>query len=342
MQKYRAVAALSAPVLLVTLALTGAAQSVSAPSAAGPDEGQVQIITLKNGNFVSGEVLKEKSDSILVDLGYTILDIPRDEIAKRAPRTAGKAPAQATPDHDALYVDASASPARERPVKDLAQDLCESVAMVSTANGLGSGFAIDAAGHFVTNFHVIEGEQEISVTLFRKAETALDRIKIDKVRIVSVNPYLDLALIGAPLPEGIKVKALPIAASESLQDGQGVFAIGNPLGLERTVSEGIISATRRDFEGQIFLQTTAPVNPGNSGGPLFNLRGQVVGVINMKAGFFTEGLSFAIPVDTLKFFLRNRDVFAFDKDNPNSGFHYLSPPRKAGAASGTSPRAVAK
>ncbi len=77
----------------------------------------------------------------------------------------------------------------------------------------------------------------------------------------------------------------------------------------------------------MYIQTTAQINPGNSGGPLFNDKGQVVGVINMKLTF-GEGLGFAIPVSYLKHFLRNRDAFAFDKTNPNTGYHYLEPPKR--------------
>jgi len=198
---------------------------------------------------------------------------------------------------------------------------------------------VDDAGHFVTNAHVILGEQDINVTLFTRGDTALDRTRIDKVRIVAVNPWLDLALLKAELPARLVARPIPLAAGDTAQQGQNVFAIGNPLGLERTVSEGIISQTRRNFEGMVYLQTTAPVNPGNSGGPLLNLRGEVVGVINMKAGFLTEGLSFAIPVETLRFFLHNRDTFAYNKDNPNSGFHYLAPPRRPAAEPPSAPPA---
>ena len=81
------------------------------------------------------------------------------------------------------------------------------------------------------------------------------------------------------------------------------------------------------MEGIVYIQTTAQVNPGNSGGPLFNSKGEVVGVINMKLTF-GEGLGFAIPVAYLKHFLNNRDAFAFDRTNPNTGYHYLDPPRR--------------
>ena len=117
----------------------------------------------------------------------------------------------------------------------------------------------------------------------------------------------------------------PLEDHESLETGQTVFAIGNPLGLERTLSQGVISNDRRSFDGLTYIQTDAAVNPGNSGGPLFNTRGEVVGIINMGIPF-GEGLNFAIPARYVKDFLRNREAFAYDKDNPNSGYHYHQPP----------------
>ena len=113
-----------------------------------------------------------------------------------------------------------------------------------------------------------------------------------------------------------------------MKQGQPVFAIGAPLGLERSVSQGIISLKNRLENGRMYIQTTTQINPGNSGGPLFNLRGEVVGVNNMKivaAG--AEGLGFAIPGAVLKAFLKNRDAFAYDPANPNAGFRYNKPPR---------------
>jgi len=106
-----------------------------------------------------------------------------------------------------------------------------------------------------------------------------------------------------------------------------VFAIGSPLGLERTVTEGILSTKTRQMGGALYLQTTAQINPGNSGGPLFNLRGEVIGVTNMKLTF-GEGLGFAIPGDELKYFLNHRDAFAYDNDNPSNPFRYLEPPSR--------------
>lgn len=121
--------------------------------------------------------------------------------------------------------------------------------------------------------------------------------------------------------------SVPLGESNELRQGQSVFAIGSPLGLDRTVSQGIVSNRNRPIDGRVFIQTTTEISPGNSGGPLFNLKGEVVGVNNMKVvAMGAEGLAFAIPANVLKFFLENRDAFAFDPRNPNAGFRYNAPP----------------
>jgi len=147
------------------------------------------------------------------------------------------------------------------------------------------------------------------------------------VAIVALNPFVDLALLKLPATKDLKLAHVFLGNIEELNVGDGVFAVGNPLGLERSVSQGIVSTRNRNFEGLVYLQTDAAINPGNSGGPLFNLRGEVIGVVNMKS---TQGenLGFAIPINYVKDFLRTREAFAFDKDNPNTGHRYLDPPRR--------------
>ncbi|MBI1852599.1 MAG: trypsin-like peptidase domain-containing protein, partial [Planctomycetes bacterium] len=130
--------------------------------------------------------------------------------------------------------------------------------------------------------------------------------------------------------------SVALGDSDAIRVGEDVFAIGNPLGLDRTVSQGIVSLKNRAFDGLTYIQTTTPINPGNSGGPLFNLRGEVIGVTNMML-VGTEGLNFAIPIAQVKAFIRNRDAFAFDKDNPNTGYRYLAPPRKGSERKVVSP-----
>jgi serine protease Do len=207
-------------------------------------------------------------------------------------------------------------------------DRCaEAVVQVRTPVGLGSGFVIHPDGYVITNQHVVSGEHQITVTLFKQGESELEHVQYKKVRIVAMSPHADLALLKIEDGEDYRFKTVPFGDSGTLRQGQTVFAVGSPLGLDRSVSEGIISLTNRVLEGKLFVQTTAQVNPGNSGGPLFNLRGEVIGINDLKlVGIGLEGLSFAIPINVLKEFLNNRSAFAFDARNPNAGFRYNDPP----------------
>lgn len=203
----------------------------------------------------------------------------------------------------------------------------------------GSGFFIHPDGYVVTNQHVVSGEHRLTITLFRRNENELQHVQFTDVRIVAMSPAMDLALL--KIEDGLDrpLPVVPLGSDQELRQGQTVFAVGSPLGLDRTVSQGIVSLTNRVLGHQLLIQTTTEINPGNSGGPLFNLHGEVVGVNDLKlAGIGLEGLSFAIPVSTLREFLVNRNAFAFDPRNPNAGFRYNEPPLiTAPAASGDNP-----
>ena len=158
---------------------------------------------------------------------------------------------------------------------------------------LGSGFIIDKDGYILTNNHVVEKAEEIKVKLS-------DQKKEYDAQVIGTDPRTDLALI--------KIKGagdLPVAHmgdSDALEVGEWVVAIGNPFGLEQTVTTGIISAKGRVIGAgpyDDFLQTDASINPGNSGGPLFNLKGEVVG-INTAIVAGGQGIGFAIPVNIAK------------------------------------------
>ncbi len=282
-------------------------------------------ILLKKGQRISGEVLKETDEAIFVDLGVEVVRVPLDEIRSRsASETSSKMEETSA---RGIY---TVGRMTERSIKALAELLGPAVVLVSTPSGLGSGFIIDAEGHCVTNYHVIELETQIAATLFEKGTAGgLIRSRVNDVEILAINPFLDLALIKLPVREGKTYSHVVLAETADYQEGDTSFAIGNPLGLERSVSQGIIGNKNRAFEGLTFIQTTTEINPGNSGGPLFNTRGEVIGVTNMKL-LFAEGLGFAIPIDYVKQFLDNRSAFAFDRDNPNSGYRYHNaPPRTA-------------
>jgi serine protease Do len=310
------------------LAVPAAAALAWIVLASAPGFAATELIRLKDGHEVTGEVVAEKPTALYVDLGFDILRIPRDQVVHRG--KPGSAPVAASgprgidADPAKFY---TTGPLRAAPVKELVAKYGEAVVSIETPSGKGSGFIVNKDGYVVTNNHVIQGETRIAVVLYENVSSGLARRRVDNVEIVALNPFVDLALLKVPPQSGLKLSHVVLGSLDDLNAGDGVFAIGNPLGLERSVSQGIVSTRNRNFEGQIYLQTDAAINPGNSGGPLFNLRGEVIGVTNMKA---TQGdnLGFAIPINYVKDFLRNREAFSFDKENPNTGYRYLDPPRR--------------
>jgi serine protease Do len=280
-------------------------------------------VVLKGGARVQAPVLKAAEDSIVLDLGHDVLRIPQSEILA----TYEDQSVEDTLPEDTNSLYTVQSPERIT-TAEAARLYAPSVVLVKTAAGIGSGFFINKKGYLITNFHVISGEKKISVTQFLKEDKILRRVVHKDVEIVATAPFHDLAIL--KLKElDTEITPVIFAPGENLNIGETVFAIGNPLGLERTVTEGVLSQTHRNFGGILYLQVDAPVNPGNSGGPLFNARGQVIGVINMGVPTM-EGLNFAIPARHSKYILDHIDAFAFDAANPESGFVYPDPPRRPG------------
>jgi serine protease Do len=289
-------------------------------------------IQLKDKAAVTGKILAEKSDAVVVDVGYTVLVIPRNAVAKISKtnevlpsKTSAVSPLFNPLASQFYSANTLASPARD--VSSLVKQIGEAVVQVRNPGGLGSGFFINADGYLITNFHVIEGETELSVEVYHQRDGQLDRETYKQVKIIAINKFHDLALLKIEDKNAPKFKYVTLGSSDILNVGDGVFAIGSPLGLERTVTQGILSTKTRQLEGELYLQTSTQINPGNSGGPLFNLAGEVVGVTNMKITF-GEGLGFAIPVELVKTFLDHRDAFAYAADNPNNPYRYLDPPSK--------------
>lgn len=287
-----------------------------------------EIIELKSGYKILGNVLKSDSRLLYVDIGFDVLKVPADDVVARREMKKEDSfdkPGRSKKNTKQLY---TAATLKEDSLKKLADRFGKGVVLVETPSGLGSGFIINEEGYCVTNYHVVERETRIATTIFQRNEKdEFTRRRIDDVKIIALNPYFDLALLQIPKQKDVPFHKVYLAESHNYQEGDDVFAIGNPRGLERSVSQGIVSTRNRNFNGVVFIQTTAQINPGNSGGPLFNARGEVMGVTNMKL-LFSEGLGFAIPIDYLKQFLDNYEAFAFDAKNPNSGFHYLDPPRR--------------
>jgi S1-C subfamily serine protease len=167
--------------------------------------------------------------------------------------------------------------------------------------GLGSGFVIDKAGHVVTNYHVVNGASSIFVS-FSNSE----RIK---ATLVGEDPSTDIAVLKVNV-RSRALKSLPLGNSDAVRVGDQVIAIGNPFGLDRSVTAGIVSAVQRRIEAPNRLsisraiQTDAALNKGNSGGPLLNAQGQVIGVnAQIETGGASQGnvgIGFAIPINTVK------------------------------------------
>jgi len=301
-------------------------------------------IQLKDQAAIVGKILAEKHDQVAVDVGYTVLVIPRNQIVKVSHTDAAepkakpvaskkvvvendpKTEATATETSTGFY-SVSTRPLPARTVRDLVNQLGEAVVQVRTPSGLGSGFILNEDGFLMTNFHVIEGETQISVEVYHQTGNGLERKSYKQVRIIAINKFGDLAMLKIDDKGAPKFKYVLLGSADALAVGESVFAIGSPLGLERTVTEGILSTKTRPMAGELYLQTTAQINPGNSGGPLFNMRGEVVGITNMKITF-GEGLGFAIPIEAVKYFLDHRDAFAYSNDNPSNAYRYLEPPSR--------------
>ena len=200
-------------------------------------------------------------------------------------------------------------PAAEQALVELFANTAPSVAYITTeilqptgfftatvAKGAGSGFVWDGNGHVVTNNHVVEGARSVFVQL--------DAGEPVEARIVGTAPDYDLAVVQLKRPPR-NLRPIPLGTSRDLRIGQSVYAIGNPYGLQRTLTHGIVSALERELPTTEFrevagvIQTDTAINPGNSGGPLLDSAGRLIGVntaIRSESGA-SAGIGFAIPAD---------------------------------------------
>jgi serine protease Do len=200
-------------------------------------------------------------------------------------------------------------PASRLTPEQIAQIAVSSVVLIRSPTGLGSGFVAAADGKIVTNFHVIEGATQASIV-------TSDRVEHKDVEVIALDKAHDLAVlrIGAR-----KLKPLALGDSSLAKAGEHVVAIGNPLGLGGTISDGLLSAIR-ELPNLTVLQISAPISPGSSGGPVFNDHGEVIGVSTflLSGG---QNLNFAIPIDVVK------PLLAGDKGTPLAA-HVTPVPRR--------------
>ncbi|MEE9405661.1 MAG: trypsin-like peptidase domain-containing protein, partial [Algisphaera sp.] len=302
--------------------------------------GQRVTVTLVGGAQVKGALLRVSDDGYAVDLGHAVLNLPPDRVldvtadtARTNPLAIPGGPAVASPSSDSNNTNPrrffTASTLEAAPIPELVDRYGDAVVMVRTPGGLGTGFLISDRGYLITNYHVIERETRVSVTVSTTLNGGRRKTEFKDVRIVAFDPRRDLALLQIEWDSdthGPHPPHVVLSAADDLTPGDLVFAAGNPLGLERTVTQGIVSSTTRTVGHLRLIQTDASINPGNSGGPLFNARGEVVAV--NCAGFTAfNGLAFGIPVEELRSFLTHRDAWLYDATQPQNGVKYLDPPR---------------
>jgi serine protease Do len=177
--------------------------------------------------------------------------------------------------------------------------------LVERRRASGSGVILDPGGYVMTNYHVIQGARRVQVVLASRpggSSIVKPRGKTLEATVVGVDEETDLALLKV---EGGTLSALPLGDSDALRPGQLVFAFGSPLGLDNTVTMGVVSAVGRQLEPDdpmVYIQTDAPINPGSSGGPLVDARGRVVGIntLILSQGGGNEGLGFAAPSNIVR------------------------------------------
>jgi hypothetical protein len=192
-------------------------------------------------------------------------------------------PPATTPTPTAAAPQAPSKPLIESPA-EIAAHATPAIVSVRAGNSLGTGFVVRADGWVATNFHVVRGATEISVVFS-------DHRELPVVEIMNANRLHDLVILRV---EAHGLPVLAVGDSDAVRPGDSVLAIGHPLGLEDTVSNGLISAVRHVHAGLDVLQVSAPIAPGSSGGPLFNDHGEVIGVATafMNSG---QNLNFGLP-----------------------------------------------
>ncbi|WP_050476963.1 DegQ family serine endoprotease [Herbaspirillum rhizosphaerae] len=265
---------LSASVLALSPSLSGLSAAVAAPAVAGlPDFADIVdrtgpgVVNIRTTERVkTGQPQAGADDEEMQEFFRRFFGVP---MPRQQPNTPNTPNAPSAPRNKGKG--GNAQPQEEVP------------------RGVGSGFIISADGYIMTNAHVVEGASEVYVTLTDKREF--------KAKIIGSDTRTDVALLKI---DASSLPRLVIGDSDKIRAGEWVLAIGSPFGLESTVTAGIISAKARDTGDYLpLIQTDVAVNPGNSGGPLINLKGEVIGInsqIYSRSGGFM-GISFAVPID---------------------------------------------
>ncbi|MDQ3867230.1 MAG: trypsin-like peptidase domain-containing protein [Actinomycetota bacterium] len=255
----------------------------------------VSKLALAAGAVVAGLL----GGGLALGVGSAVWDGKTTTVVERVAARTNEQAAAFNPGGDAETVGEIYRDAAPGVVQITSRIVVQSIFGEQRGQSLGSGFVIDKDGHIVTNYHVIEGADEVYVNFTRDDEL--------KAKVVGVDPSTDLALL--KIDEHRRaLSPIPLGNSDAVRVGDEVVAIGNPFGLERTVTRGIVSALQRQIQApngftiDKVIQTDAAINKGNSGGPLLDASGRVIGVnaqIESETGG-NVGIGFAIPVNTVK------------------------------------------
>jgi S1-C subfamily serine protease len=260
---------------------------------------------MKTRHLFVGILIGIAAGLILTSTLSNLVDAPQSNPGKETP-VRGLAPTNAVAEDTALLPD-------ERNTISVFQEVAPSVVFITSKvvrqgffftdtyevpAGSGSGFVWDNQGHIVTNYHVVEEASALTVTLSDHSSYEAEK--------VGEEPSKDVAVLRIKAPGG-KLKPVRIGSSASLQVGQKVVAIGNPFGLDQTLTTGVVSALGREIKAsngrtiQDVIQTDAAINPGNSGGPLLDSRGQLIGINTaiISPSGSSAGIGFAVPVNTV-------------------------------------------
>lgn len=249
-----------------------------------------ETIMLKSGQKVEGKIIEKTDKYVRLDFFGVPLTYYLDDIES----IDGKI-LSLSPEHFS-----SATSAQKKDAQDIFAEVKDAIVYIAVRNldgsrGTGSGFIVDKSGLVLTNFHVVSAAKEIDVKLKDNSVYPVNEI-------INFDAKKDFCLLKINAPGELSVVAL--GDSEALKIGEKIYCVGNPLGLEYSFSDGMLSGIR-EFDGIKWLQFTAPVSPGNSGGPLINSKGEVVGMVTF---FFERGqnLNFSLSINEVRPFISNQ------------------------------------
>ena len=253
-----------------------------------------ETITLNSGKTVDGKILERTDEYIKVDVYGVSLTYYFEEI-----KSIGGERTRIVPDSPTSYT----VPSDARPAFRIFDDVASSIVVITTrsADGgsLGSGFIVSSDGIIVTNFHVVASAEGVDVKLKSGKSYPV-------TGVVDYDPIKDICVLKI---DARNLNVIPLGNSDNLIQGQKVLVIGAPMGLEYSISDGLFSGTRDSF-GQEVMQFTAPISPGNSGGPLLNMQGKVVGITTFT-NVGGQNLNFAVPINEAKKYILSYPQMSF-------------------------------